>query len=459
MPVTEKILLISVNQCTSPYPVYPLGMSHVAAALRRFGHTVTLADLRYDDERMEAIVRESQPRFIGLSLRNIDDHRIDETVYFVPVLLAAAKRIRRISEATIVLGGSAYSLFPEELLVGSEADYGIVGEGDEAMPRLIALLSAESATCEFASVPGLVYRYESGIRRNPVTAVPGDRILPPYRPDSLSAAYLNDSGTANLQTQRGCPFTCCYCTYPLIEGAGMRLRDPETVAEEAAGLEEQGARYFFIVDSVFNVENDHVAAVCEAFLRRGIRATWGCFLRPKNISRELMTLMARAGLRHIEFGTDSLCGEVLAAYGKQFTVDDIIAADHLADSCGVRHAHFLICGGPGETEATLETSFENSRRLRKTALFPFVGMRLYPGTALYRHALGEKVITAETDLLQPYFYVTAKLPRERIAAMLASFHERSPRWIISDPSPGQLKIIERLRSKNIVGPLWEFLAQ
>ncbi|MBN1758976.1 MAG: cobalamin-dependent protein [Chitinispirillaceae bacterium] len=454
--MTEKILLISINQCAIPYPVYPLGMSHVAASLRRYGHEVTLADLRYDDERIELIVRERQPRFIGLSLRNIDDHRIDDTVYFVPVLLAAARRIRRITDAVIVLGGSAYSLFPEELLVGSEADFGIVGEGDEALPRLIALMSMGD---ELTSVPGLVYRNEGTVRRNQVAAVPGKNILSPYRPDDLFGVYLTDSGTANLQTQRGCPFTCCYCTYPLIEGTRIRMRDPQEVAQEAAVLETQGARYFFIVDSVFNVDNDHVAAVCEAFIRQGVRATWGCFLRPKNIGGELMELMARAGLRHIEFGTDSLCDEVLVAYGKQFTVDDIVTVDNLADSCGVRHAHFLICGGPGETEETLEMSYENSRRLRKTAIFPFVGMRLYPGTALYRHALGEGVISASTDLLQPYFYVTEKLPKERITAILESFHERSPRWVIKDPSPEQQKIIERLRSKNIVGPLWEFLAQ
>ena len=308
--MSEKILLISVNQCTTPYPVYPLGMSHVAASLRRCGHEVILADLRYDEERIGQIIRDVNPGFIGLSLRNIDDHRIDKTVYFVPVLVAAARRLRELSGAVIVLGGSAYSLFPERLLIESDADYGIAGEGDEAIAQLIAVLAAKNdVSTALASVPGLLFRDNGRIRRNPAAPVAGGTILQPYRPAGLFDAYLADSATANLQTQRGCPFTCCYCTYPLIEGTCMRRRDPAAVAEEAAVLEAKGARYFFIVDSVFNVDNDHVAAVCEEFLRRGITATWGCFLRPGNIGTGLMELM--------EYGT--LDGNFIACQTPRIT--------------------------------------------------------------------------------------------------------------------------------------------
>ena len=458
--MAEKILLISVNTCTTPYPVYPLGISHVAASLRGRGHEVVLADLRYDDGEIENIVENLQPRYIGLSLRNIDDHRIDETVFFVPVLYAIAERLRKISAAPIILGGSAYSLFPEELIEKSGADYGVVGEGDATLPHLIdMLMHAGAEPADLSTIQGLVYRNGGRIVRNPVAPLNAGTVARPYRPERLFDAYLTHSGVANIQTQRGCPYTCCYCTYPVIEGRTMRARDPAAVADEAAELEANGARYFFIVDSVFNADNDHVVAVCEAFLDRKITATWGCFLRPKAVSTELMELMARAGLRHIEFGTDSLCDRVLDAYGKQFTVDDIVTADNIAHACGVRHAHFLISGGPGETEATLQESFDNSVRLKKTVIFPFVGMRLYPGTVLYGRALKEKVIDETTDLLQPFFYVTGELRKERITEVLDMFHERASRWVVRDPSPEQLKVIERLRARNMSGPLWEFLAQ
>ena len=65
--------------------------------------------------------------------------------------------------------------------------------------------------------------------------------------------YLERGGMANLQTKRGCHYKCTFCAYPVIEGRGMRTRDPQGVAAEVETLlEEYGLDQFFIVDSVFN---------------------------------------------------------------------------------------------------------------------------------------------------------------------------------------------------------------
>ena len=95
------------------------------------------------------------------------------------------------------------------------------------------------------------------------------------------------------------------------------------MAEEFEALQNLGAKYLFIVDTVFNSSNEHVAGICEAILKKDLKLKWGCFLHPKNLTPELMRLMARAGLSHIEFGTDSFCDSVLESYCKSFTFDDI----------------------------------------------------------------------------------------------------------------------------------------
>ena len=139
----------------------------------------------------------------------------------------------------------------------------------------------------------------------------------------------------NLQTQRGCAHVCTYCTYPVIEGHTSRRRPPEVVAEEMAQIEAAGARYVFIVDSIFNSSPAHVVETCEALLRRKLAVRWGCFLRPQGLTPELMRLMARAGLAHIEFGSDSFCDPVLAAYAKQLTFEDILRSSKLAKAEGI----------------------------------------------------------------------------------------------------------------------------
>jgi radical SAM superfamily enzyme YgiQ (UPF0313 family) len=262
----------------------------------------------------------------------------------------------------------------------------------------------------------------------------------------------------NIQTQRGCAFHCCYCTYPVIEGRHYQRRTPDAVAEEFEALQNLGAKYLFIVDTVFNSSKEHVAGICEAILKKNLKLKWGCFLQPKNLTPGLMRLMARAGLSHIEFGTDSFCDSVLEAYGKSFTFDDIYRSSELARRENVDYCHFLIIGGPGETRETLKLSFENSQRLHRSVILAVVGMRVYPGTPLYERVRLEGHVWSGAELLQPRYYISPALTEDGVFARLHEFARLSPVWIIGDPTPLYRKLSERLRAKGIVGPLWNHFA-
>lgn len=455
----DKILLISVNRCTNPYPVYPLGVSYVAGALREEGFTVSLLDMLYESDRLSETIATFSPQLIGLSLRNIDDIRIDEPRFFVPELYRLIARIRKHTQVPLVLGGSAFSLFPATLLAESGANYGIAGEGEAALVKLIKLLSnkPKPSVAELQAVPGLYSNTKGELCGSPQKPLLPEAIGIPLRTPAHLAYYQKVCSVMNLQTQRGCPFTCCYCTYPIIEGATCRYRSAPAVVDEIAILRDRGATYLFIVDSVFNTTNAHVISICNEIVKRNIRMAWGCFLRPKNVTPELMAAMSAAGMRHIEFGSDSFCDSVLAAYGKQFTFDDILAASDAACAAKVRYAHFLICGGPGENEATLEESFTNSRYLKKTVIFPFIGMRLYPDTPLFAHALAEGNIRATDSLLAPRFYLAPNLTKETIRRTLSRFRKQAPNWIIDDLTQEQIAVMNAMRLRGITGPLWEFL--
>jgi radical SAM superfamily enzyme YgiQ (UPF0313 family) len=452
----QKVLLISPNRCTAPDPVYPLGLAHLHAALERGGHTTRLLDLLADPQPLEPVLRDFQPDVVGISLRNIDDViiRRQETFFDSPTDLCAT--VRRVRPCPVVLGGSGFSIYPAALLQRSGADFGIQGEGETSF---VALLAALATGADYSNIPGLVYRRGPEIIANPQRAesLAGQRAVP-ARSAALAAHYVNASGTLNLQTQRGCQHTCCYCTYPLIEGRTHRRREPEAVADEVAHLQRLGAKYAFIVDSVFNSSATHVVETCEALVRRGTTLRWGCFLRPQGLTPSLLGLMKRAGLTHIEFGSDSFCDEVLAHYHKRLTFADILRSSELARAAGIDHCHFLICGGPGETPATLETGFENSRRLTGSIILAVVGMRIYPGTTLAARALREGRIRPGDDLLRPVYYLAPGLTEEGVFARLREFARRSPNWIAGDPHPKLTGVVARLRQRGVVGPLWSYFA-
>jgi radical SAM superfamily enzyme YgiQ (UPF0313 family) len=238
----------------------------------------------------------------------------------------------------------------------------------------------------------------------------------------------------------------------------MRQRDPNEVADEIAECKSLGAPYFFITDSVFNTTADHVAGTCEAIIRRALRIEFGCFLRPQGLTREFMRLLARAGLRHIEFGTDSLSDPVLREYGKDFLFDDIRRSSDLAFDEGIRYAHFLIIGGPGETEQTINQSYENSKHLKKTVFFPFVGMRICPQTTLHNRAVEEKIIRQEQDIFAPAFYLSPAITQQRVFSLLNEIKTKSRNWIIGEPPAEMQQLMGNLRKKGVAGPLWEYLA-
>jgi len=452
----RRVLLVSLNRCLTPDPVFPIGLSHLNAALRSSGYETRWFDLQSDPGTLESVLSEFRPTCVGISIRNIDDVLIRKREVFFNELGTICRNIRALNPCPIVLGGSGFSIFPKSLLEQSGADFGIRGEGEESF---VALLSALSNDCDWTGISGLVFRSNGEAVVNPPRPLrPETGLDVTDRPLPLVEHYLSVSGMMNLQTQRGCSHTCCYCTYPVIEGRTHRRRPPEVVAEELAQLQGQGVKYVVIVDSVFNSTEQHVVETCEAILRRNVTMRWSCFLRPQGLTPALMKLMARAGLAHVEFGSDSFCDSVLEAYGKRLTFEEILHSSDLARQEGLDCCHYLICGGPGETFGTLETSFQNSLRLNGAVIMAVVGMRVYPGTPLFQRALAEGCVVPDADLLQPTYYLAPGLTTETVFERLRGFAQRSPSWIVGDPSPAYVSLTERLRRRGVVGPLWSYFA-
>lgn len=452
----SRVLLISTNKCDFPYPVFPLGLAMVEQAMRRAGHTTRWLDRQADETPITDVIRDFQPDFVGMSLRNIDDVVFRRRETYFGILVDTCREVRQHCHCPVILGGSGFSIFPHQLMELSGADFGICGEGEETLARLIAALETGQ---DHTGIPGLCFRRDGRVLSNPCSSPPLNLdLIPAQRPSALAEYYLRESSMLNLQTQRGCSFECCYCTYPLLEGRCHRRRPPELIAEEMLLLQRQGARYGFIVDSVFNSSPTHVIETCEAIIRLGVKMQWCCFLRPQGLTPAQMRIMARAGLTHIEFGSDSFCDPVLHAYGKRFGFEDVLRASELAHAEKIDYCHFLICGGPGESRDTLRQTYENSKKLPNAVILALPGMRVYPGTPLFRHARANGRCPDELGLLEPHFFFAPELEPEDVARDLAVFSAQSPNWIVNEPQPQYYALAKRLRQRGVVGPLWSYLS-
>ncbi len=396
-----KILLVASNTCRTPYPVYPLGMGMVASALRRASHDVRQFDFLASGQSLDALertIREVEPDLVGVSIRNIDNVNLLNEQRYLDVAAAIVRTIRGASRAPIVLGGSGFSLMPEAILALTGADYGVVGEGEEAIVDLARRLehgAAPLASCIRASRP-----------------IAGPAI-PPGLFDSALLRYYTSSGTiVPVQTKRGCDFTCVYCTYPLLEGALVRHRRPGHVVDELCALaQDEGVRHVFFTDSVFNDRSGGYRDLLLEMRRRGLKIPWTAFFAPRDLDDDTVSLMADTGLVGAEIGADAASDATLAGMGKSFRWRDVVATSRLFARHAIGHAHYVMFGGPGETRDTVREGIENLRQLEHSACFVYMGIRILPGTPLHRLALREGVVDPAQDLVDSAYYLAPSIDK------------------------------------------------
>lgn len=410
-----RVLLIAANSETINLAPLPLGAALVNAALRAAGHEVSFLNLMFAADAEDAVVeriREFAPEAVGISVRNIDDQNMDAPRFLLPPVRAVVALCRRLSGAPVVVGGAGYSIFPESALRYLEADFGIRGEGEQAFPALLERVAAGARVDDLSGVyvPGRGCAGRSYCRDL-------DRLPLPAPGDWIPAGADPGSQWVPVQSRRGCPMDCSFCSTRAIEGHNVRRRSPGAVAEWMGRMADAGFRHFHFVDNTFNLPPSYARDLCSRLIAMDLGLSLWCITYPKWIDGELAELMARAGVREVSLGFESGSQETLRAFNKRFTREEVREISRCLADCGIARRGFLLLGGPGETRDTVEDSLEFAAGLGLDALKITVGLRIYPETPLAAMAAAEGQIAAGDDLLQPRFYLARGMDdwlRERV---------------------------------------------
>ena len=451
-PAHKKLLLISANKYANPYPVYPLGLSYIYSYLSQRMPDLEIRSFDFNlggSKELKNLLLSFKPDYTGLSLRNIDDVNFYTKESFVGGYKAIAEIIRESGISTsFIVGGSAFSIYPKEIFKLLQPDFGITGEGEESLFSLLQSLNTGQPDTD---IQGLVFTKDREIKHNSrETFIKTPELT--FDPEMVKY-YWQKSGMINIQTKRGCPFNCIYCTYPLIEGHTVRTLDPDRIVHTLSDLYyHHNIDYYFFTDSVFNISNNFNIELAEKLIKSKMKLKWGAYFSPYKLSKDLLELFARAGLTHIEFGTESLSDTTLKAYGKHFDVDEVVRVSQYCNETNIYFCHFMIIGGYGETDLTVDESFENSKRIENTVFFPFVGMRIYPGTKLHELSIAEGIIEAEDPIIDPVYYISKSVNYETLKERA---EKSGRRWVFADEDVSTA--MNRMRSRNRKGSLWHHL--
>jgi len=440
-----KVLLIGANVASTPYYVYPLGLSMVATALRKAGHVVTQFDFLRNDMSLEALdneLRSFNPDIIGISMRNIDNVNIMNEQRYIDAVKDIVKNIRDVTNSPVVLGGSAFSIMPETILREVGADYGIIGEGESLMLELVN----KAALGKFP---------EKGCIRSSNYMDGEDIPSACYDPDIMQF-YLKSGSIASLQTKRGCTHKCIYCSYPVLEGSAIRPRNPGAVVDDIEILiNDHNAKYIFFTDSVFNDDEESYLEVVTEMKKRNIYIPWTAFFKPEGLKDKHVELMKETGLKGVEIGADASTDRTLMKLGKRFRFKDIVACNDLFARHGIATAHFFMFGCPGETKETVIQGLENIKNLKKTVSFVFMGIRILPDTVLHSIAIREGIISQENTLLESAYYIAPGLEKEWLEKTLTEGFSGIRHCVFPpDAMDESLRFLHKL---GYSGSLWDML--
>ncbi|MCW4024085.1 MAG: cobalamin-dependent protein [Candidatus Bathyarchaeota archaeon] len=408
-----KVLLIQTPllKTSGLLAAFPLGLAYLADALK--SHEVTVIDPNTSESPFETVkkaIAKINPDIIGLSLRNIDSALSSDNVSFFEgfqYLLQTARE--NCSGAKIVVGGTGFSIFPNEIMNRCKnIDLGLFLEGEASFPQLLDNLDCPER------VKGIYYRKNGKIHFSGKNGtVDFDSLaFPPRELHGLDLdCYRKIPHSMGIQTRRGCVFNCAYCTYPYLQGNCLRVRSPKKIVDEIENIvDNYGIEHFFFADTIFNYPFDHARQICREILKRKLSIRWSAWFKENYINKNFVIESQKSGCIGFEFSPDGASQSSLKILHKDLAVQDIKRVCKLIREVEEARVIFnFLRNVPGEnlksvTEFHKLLSWILATNRRQISFIGLNSIRIYPHTEIYNIALRNGVISRGQDLIEPTFY-------------------------------------------------------
>ncbi len=341
--VLGSIAKKNIFQLTIP----PIGAIAVATYLHERGVELEVKDYFLED------VSDCKADIIGISstFMGLDDVRE----------IAAFMR-KRNPASSIVLGGPlSWSVQPSVLLNAiPEIDFIVVGEAEQTFLELLEVLSLRGNKNKVA---GVISRDEGAYsvagRRVPLDAA----LIPTPNWKLLRLPDRRRLPVLPVETGRGCPYNCPYCSETHYWGKPPRYRSPASVtAEIARNVYEFGIATFRFTDSCFSSPLKRCADVCDAIygecVQMGIPVKWSSYARISNLTPRLLEKMKQSGCVALDIGVESGDPAMLRRMDRRYSPDEAVIVAHKARELDIITNFNLVVGFPGETAESIDRTIE-----------------------------------------------------------------------------------------------------
>ncbi len=352
----------------------PLGLEYIAAALEARGHRATVVDLRFGG-RVDRLVASYRPAIVGVACMH--SLEVEDT-------LAVVREVRRTSpEVFLLVGGHSAAAFPGPLQL-AEVNAIAVGDGERVVPGLADTLERGGS---LRDVPGLLLndgdgRFVATPEAEPVSL---DEVPLPARHAVTTGigkyACLNYRPTWLVETARGCPFRCSFCSVWPLYSRSYRLRSIDAVCRDFAAV----GPHVFVADDLFWHCGDRSRELAAELIRRGIRKEWILVQTRTDLVASHPELLEAwrpfSNKIDIFFGLEAATDAALSGLSKDTTVDRTVEGIRVAREYGYGvTGNFVIDPEWDESDFKRLWAFVDEHRLQRagyTILTPLPGTPYY----------------------------------------------------------------------------------
>ncbi|MCM8783366.1 MAG: radical SAM protein [Candidatus Omnitrophica bacterium] len=376
---SQKVFNRPIRFPTFSYATYtihpPLFLAYACAYLREKKSDVDLIDAIAGRIELEEVIR-------IIKEENFDTVVIETSTPSLLNDLEVAKRIKEIGGKKIIFVGTHVSALPEEALKYPWIDAVVRGEYEISLYEYLKTDDPETKGIGLRTLQGK-------IKINPPREPLEDLDILPYPARDILNKYkyfdpiLKNPFTFIL-AGRGCHYQCIFCNWPqVLTGRRYRKRNPQEVVGELSYIKNNfNFKSILFNDDTLTVDRNHVRAICEGIMEKGIKLDWACYARADFYDEETLRLMRKAGCFLLKVGVESGDEEILKKAKKPYSFEKVKKAFSLMRSLGFHiHATFVF-GLPGENRETIKKTIRLAKELKPTTV-QFSMAIPYPGTEFF----------------------------------------------------------------------------
>jgi radical SAM superfamily enzyme YgiQ (UPF0313 family) len=293
-----------------------------------------------------------------------------------------------LSKCKIILGGPEVRHNVNNFL-SHGADFIVLGEGEETMFDLIRHL--DTGQKPLIELTGIAYKDSSNnpIQNQERPKIKDIDILPfPNRHKVDMSLYFrawkakHGASAASVNTMRGCPYTCKWCS-TAVYGQSYRRRSPKLVVDEMEWLQKQySVDTVWFVDDVFTISHVWLQEFADEVVKHGLVLPFECITRADRMDEEVILNLKRSSCFRVWIGAESGSQRVIDLMDRRVDVNQVREMIQLSKKHGIETGTFIMLGYPGETEADIYETLDHLKRSDPdlytiTVAYPIKGTGLY----------------------------------------------------------------------------------